>query len=161
MLDFDFAELYEVETRVLNQAVKRNRERFPKDFLIEPNSSELADLRSQFVTLGLLTHENHVFKYAPYLFTENGVAMLSSILRSKEAIQVNITIMRTFTRLRSFLSMESSLTERMGKLEKTTNHLFKVVFERLDTLDEAELPKFEHPHDRKKIGLKPKSDLKL
>jgi hypothetical protein len=78
MLDRDLAKLYKVGTKVLNQAVKRNLERFPEDFMIEPNSSELASLRSQFVTLQGATNENHVFRHPPYLFTENGVAMLSS-----------------------------------------------------------------------------------
>lgn len=151
MLDSDLARLYGVETKTLNQAVKRNRERFPEDFLIEPNSSELASLRSQIVTLEQLTHQNHMFRFSPLLFTENGVAMLSSVLRSKEAIQINITIMRAFTRLRSFLSMDS-------KTEKT-NQLFKIVFERLDQVDkrldefeEAVAPKL--PRNRKKIGIK-------
>lgn len=103
MLDSDLAKLYGVETKILNQAVKRNQERFPEDFLIKPNSSELAELRSQIVTLEEITHEKHLFRFSPFLFTENGVAMLSSVLNSKEAIQVNITIMRAFTKLRSFL----------------------------------------------------------
>jgi hypothetical protein len=152
MLDSDLAKLYGVETKRLKEQVKRNAERFPHDFMVIPNSSELADLRSQIATLGLLTYENSVFKHDPYLFTENGVAMLSSVLNSKTAIQMNITIMRTFTKLRSFLAMEN-------KLENETNHLFKVVFERLDKVEnkmemyiEAITPKL--PKNRKKIGLK-------
>jgi len=151
MLDSDLAKLYGVETKVLNQAVKRNLERFPEDFLIEPNFSELSDLRSQFVTLGHLSDGKHILKYPPKLFTENGVAMLSGVLHSPRAIQVNIAIMRTFTKLRSFLVMENSSA-------KETNQLFKIVFERLDTVEEklnlyseAIIPKL--PSHRKKIGL--------
>ncbi|WPU63636.1 ORF6N domain-containing protein [Peredibacter starrii] len=158
MMDSDLAKLYGVETKALNQAVKRNRERFPEDFLIEPNSSELASLRSQIVTLEGSSHENH-FRHSPFLFTENGVAMLSSVLHSKEAIQVNITIMRAFTKLRSFLAMGSPLEKRVDKIQKETNQLFKIVFERLDHADnqmaayeEAVTPKL--PRIRKKIGLK-------
>ena len=89
MLDSDLAKLYGVETKRLNQAVKRNIDRFPEDFLIVPNSKELASLRSQFVTLGDSNSYNYVFKHTPYLFTEYGVAMLSSVLRSKKKAQVN------------------------------------------------------------------------
>jgi len=159
MLDSDLAKLYGVETKVLNQAVRRNRERFPKDFLIEPDSNELAELRSQIVTLQITSNEKNFFRHSPFLFTENGVAMLSSVLHSKEAIQVNITIMRAFTKLRSFLAMGGALEKRIDKLEKGTNQLFKVVFEKLDHVDgrlavyeEALVPKL--PRNRKKIGLK-------
>lgn len=159
MLDSDLAKLYGVETKVLNQAVKRNRERFPEDFLIEPDFSELASLRSQIVTLHSTTHEKHAFRHTPFLFTENGVAMLSSVLQSKEAIQMNITIMRAFTKLRSFLAIEGAFEKRVDKLEKKTNQLFKIVFEKLDSVDErlttyeeALAPKL--PHNRKRIGLK-------
>lgn len=154
MLDSDLASLYGVETKVLNQAVKRNIERFPDDFMIQPNSSELAGLRSQIVTLGGITPDNHIFKFSPFLFTENGVAMLSSVLKSKQAIQINISIMRTFNKLRSYHEMETTLSERVGKLEKNTNHLFKVVLERMDTLEEIVFPRVSP--NRKKIGLKPK-----
>lgn len=150
MLDSDLAKLYGVETKRLKEQVKRNIERFPNDFLIEPNSSELASLRSQIATLDHSSSENLIFKHTPYLFTENGVAMLSSVIQSNEAIQVNITIMRTFTKLRSFLSMESSMKEEIGDLKTSTNQLFKIVFERLDGL-ESGLP--SHSKTRKKIGL--------
>jgi ORF6N domain len=154
MLDSDLAKLYCIETKVLNQAVRRNMSRFPDDFMIQPDSSELAYLRSQIVTLDKLTHGNFISKYPPLLFTENGVAMLSSVLRSERAVQVNITIMRTFTKLRSFLSMDSSSKEDVGQLKKDTNHLFKIVFERLDNLEDQLAPRL--PANRKKIGLKPK-----
>jgi hypothetical protein len=151
MLDSDLAKLYGVETKVLNQAVKRNEERFPYDFLIKPDSSELADLRSQIVTLRGVSAENPVMRYPPLLFTENGVAMLSGVLKSRRALQVNIAIMRTFTKLRSFLALENSLTGRIDNLEKGTHKLFKIVFERLDNLEEQIAPKLSV--NRKKIGL--------
>ncbi len=154
MLDSDLAKLYGVETKVLNQAVKRNEERFPHDFLIKPDSSELADLRSQIVTLGGISAENSVLRHPPLLFTENGVAMLSSVLKSRQALQVNIAIMRTFTKLRSFLAMENSLVGRVENLEKGTHKLFKIVFERLDSLEDEITPKL--PANRKKIGLQTK-----
>ncbi|MBP9681294.1 MAG: ORF6N domain-containing protein [Bacteriovorax sp.] len=152
MLDSDLAKLYGIETKRLKEQVKRNLDRFPQDFLIEPNSSELASLRSQIATLESSSSQNNTFKHAPFLFTENGVAMLSSVLQSKQAIQVNITIMRTFTKLRSFLVMGSSLKEEVGDLKTSTNQLFKIVFERLDNLEDQIAPKL--PANRKKIGLK-------
>ncbi len=152
MLDSDLAKLYGVETKALNQAVKRNLSRFPDDFLVKPNFSELAELRSQIVTLGQITTGNQIFKFTPYLFTENGVAMLSTVLSSERAIQVNITIMRTFTKLRSFLAMESSRNDEVSELKKSTNQLFKIVFERLDNLEDQITPKL--PVNRKKIGIK-------
>lgn len=152
MLDSDLAELYGVPTKRFNEQVKRNLERFPEDFMIVPNSSELAELRSQIATLDSSSDRNHVFKHPPRMFTENGVAMLSSVLKSKQAIQINIAIMRTFTKLRSFLALENSTNERLDKLEQGTHKLFKIVFERLDSLEEQITPKL--PANRKKIGLK-------
>lgn len=145
MLDSDLAKLYGVETRTLNQAVKRNLERFPDDFMFQLTQEELKFLRSSLKDHGGQRH-------APLVFTENGVAMLSSVLNSKTAIQINISIMRTFTKLRSFLAMEASMHTRMGKLEENTTKLFKIVFERLDQIDENLTPKL--PQNRKKIGLK-------
>jgi hypothetical protein len=128
MLDSDLAKLYEVETKVLNQAVRRNLERFPEDFMFECNSSDLEYLRSQIVTANSPTHWNYKRRTMPMFFTENGVAMLSTVLNSNRALQVNIAIMRTFTRLRSFLAMESSIENRVCELKKETNQLFKIVF---------------------------------
>ena len=152
MLDSDFARLYGVETKVLNQAVKRNQNRFPDDFMFQPNSSQLAELRSQIVTLDELSTGNLNFKHMPLLFTENGVAMLSSVLNSERAIEVNIAIMRTFTKLRSFMALESSLKNEVGELKTDTKRLFKIVFERLDNIEYQMTPKL--PGNRKKIGLK-------
>lgn len=152
MLDSDLAKLYGVETGALNRQVRRNLSRFPDDFLIEPNSSEIEDLRCQFGIANPSNIWNYKRRSAPMLFTENGVAMLSTVLNSERAIQVNIAIMRTFTKLRSFLSMDNSLEGRVGNLEKGTHKLFKIVFERLDAVDEQITPKL--PANRKKIGLK-------
>ena len=149
MLDSDLATLYEVPTKVFNQAIRRNLERFPEDFMFQLTDSEFEELKSLMGTSESYGGRRHL----PKVFTECGVAMLSSVLTSSRAAQVNISIMRTFIKLRSFLAMESSLAERVGKLEKSTNHLFKVVFERLDGLEEG-LP--DHPKDRKRIGLKSK-----
>lgn len=152
MLDSDLAELYGVETRTFNQAVKRNIERFPIDFMFQLSEDEALLLKDSGLTK---TEGRGGRRYLPFVFTECGVAMLSSVLTSSRASQVNISIMRTFVKLRSFLAMESALSDRVGKLEKNTTQLFKIVFERLDNLEEG-LP--SHPKDRKKIGLKSGND---
>ena len=149
MFDSDLAELYEVETKVLNQAVKRNISRFPSDFMFQLTTEEGENLRSQTVTSSLI-HGGR--RYMPYVFTENGVAMLSSVLKSEKAIQINVSIMRIFTRLRSFLILEKDLSDRVTKLEQGTNQIFKVVFERLDNFEEMVTPKLSG--NRKKVGLK-------
>ncbi len=145
MLDSDLAKLYGVETKALNQAVKRNLDRFPDDFMFQLSEDELKHLRSSMESHGGQRH-------TPFVFSENGVAMLSSVLSSKTAIHINISIMRTFTKLRSFLSMETSMQMRMGKIEENTTKLFKIVFERLDQIEDVITPKL--PLNRKKIGLK-------
>lgn len=116
--------------------------------MFQLTSEEYQFLKSQFVTSKIGSGGK---QKQPFVFTENGVAMLSGILKSERAINVNISIMRTFTKLRSFLSMESSPKDDLSQLKKDTNHLFKIVFERLDDLEDH-LP--EHPKDRRKIGLK-------
>jgi hypothetical protein len=150
MLDSDLAKLYGVETKVLNQAVRRNLKRFPDDFMFQLTSDEYHFLKSQFVTS---KNGSGGKQKQPLVFTENGVAMLSGILNSDRAITVNIAIMRTFTKLRSFLAMDPSLKDDVGQLKKNTNHLFKIVFEKLDNLEEQVTPKL--PANRKKIGLQP------
>ncbi|MEA9358442.1 ORF6N domain-containing protein [Bacteriovorax sp. PP10] len=145
MLDNDLAKLYGVETRALNQAVKRNLDRFPEDFMFTLSHEE-------FDSVKISSQAYSILKYRPNAFTENGVAMLSSVLSSKKAIHINILIIRTFTKLRSFLSMESALHERIGEFEESSTKLFKIVFERLDSLEEDITPKL--PVNRKKIGLK-------
>jgi transcription termination factor NusB len=154
MLDSDLAKLYGVETKRLKEQVKRNIERFPNDFLIQPDFSELAELRSQFATLAGVSVDNHVTKFTPYLFTENGVAMLSSVLKSSQAIQVNIAIMRTFTKMRSSIKDESNLEKRLDDLENETQSLFKIVFNKFEKIDNALSPYLSS--QRKRIGLQPK-----
>jgi len=115
MLDKDLAELYGVETKVLNQAVKRNAERFPEQFCFQLTVSEYSNLRSQFVTSSLNEYGGR--RYFPYVFTEQGVAMLSAVLRSATAVQVSIRIMDAFVEMRHFLSMSGSLYDRVERLE--------------------------------------------
>ena len=115
MLDSDLADLYQVPTRVLNQSVRRNRDRFPADFMLELTDEEAAALRSQFVILE--KGRGRYSKYAPYAFTEHGVAMLSSVLHSKRAVQMNILIIRAFVRLREVLATHKDLARKMEDLE--------------------------------------------
>ncbi|MDD4907448.1 MAG: ORF6N domain-containing protein [Candidatus Omnitrophica bacterium] len=122
MLDRDLAKLYGVTAKVLNQAVKRNIKRFPGDFMFQLSWEETGSLRSQIVTLNNTTTEiskrgKHI-KYLPYAFTEQGVAMLSSVLNSERAIQVNILIMRAFTKLREILLTHKELAVKIDALEK-------------------------------------------
>jgi len=128
MLDRDLADLYEVETRVLNQAVKRNQERFPTDFAFELSREEIMGI-SQFVT-----SSNLKFSKCVTVFTEQGVAMLSSVLRSKRAVSVNIEIMRTFVKLREMLASNTALAQRLDDLEGKYDHQFKVVFDAIREL---------------------------
>jgi hypothetical protein len=130
MLSNDLADLYEVEPRVLVQAVKRNIERFPSDFMFQLNDIEFKTLKSQIVisSWGGLRRAN------PYAFTEQGVAMLSSVLHSKRAIQVNIAIMRAFVSLRQMLASNAELARKLDALEKKYDHQFKVVFDAIKQL---------------------------
>jgi hypothetical protein len=163
MLDFELAELYGVPTKALNQAVKRNIERFPADFMFELSDEEAklvsrsqivtldgenmgkaqgnkGSLRSQIVTLKRGQH----LKYAPYAFTEQGVAMLSSVLRSPRAVQVNIAIMRTFVQLRQLMSTHADLAQKLKSLESKYDAQFKVVFDAIrELMSDKKLPKRE------------------
>jgi len=132
MLDFDLAERYNVEIRRLNEQVKRNSERFPDDFMFQLSEDEYESLRSQFATLenGRGKHR----KYMPYAFTENGVYMLSAVLKSTTAIEVSIEIMRTFTKLREFTSHYNALGKKLIELERKNDKKFKEVFNILDAL---------------------------
>ncbi len=144
ILDNDLAELYGVETRALNQAVKRNIKRFPLDFLFQLSQAEAAELsRSQFVTL----KRGQNIKYLPYAFTENGVAMLSGVLNSDRAIAVNIQIMRTFTKLRELLATHRELRRKVEEIEKKYDHQFKIVFDAIRQLMAPPEP------GKKKIGV--------
>lgn len=147
MLDSDLAKLYGVETKRLNEQVRRNLDRFPEDFMFQITKEEFENLKSQFATSSLDWGGK---RKQPLVFTENGVAMLSSVLKSKQAVQVNISIMRIFTKLRSFLMLEKENSKKIDSIEKGTNQLFKIVFERLDNLEEK-LPSLDE--DRKRIGL--------
>ncbi len=147
MLDSDLAKLYRVETKVLNQSVRRNLRRFPEDFMFRLTIEEHEILRSQFVTS---SSDHGGRRYQPLVFTENGVAMLSSILKSEIAIDVNIAIMRVFTKLRSFHALEERVERKVDNLEQNVTQVFKVVFERLDSLEEVAISQKK----RKKIGLK-------
>ena len=139
MLDFDLAELYEVQTKILNQSVKRNIDRFPGDFMIQISLKEYPNLRSQFVTSNYGSKHN-----VYYAFTEQGVAMLSSVLNSKKAIQVNIQIMRAFTKLRQMIINYADLKEKIEELESTYDENFRIVFQLMKKLlDDEEKPKNE------------------
>ena len=139
MLDADLAALYGVETRVLVQAVKRNIERFPEDFMFQLSKEEADFLRSQIVTLK--KGRGQYSKYLPYAFTEQGVAMLSSVLRSQRTIQVNIEIMRAFIRLRRMLASHVELARKLDALEKKYDAQFKQVFEAIRQLMTPPEPK--------------------
>lgn len=143
MLDQDLAELYGVETRILVQAVKRNIDRFPEDFMFQLSKNEYDRLRSQFVI-----SKKGGRTYLPYAFTENGVAMLSSVLRSKRAIQVNIQIMRVFTKLRGMLREYEELKEFAIALAKKQQEDVTFIFIELDRLDEL----FESLRPKKQLG---------
>lgn len=130
ILDADIAALYEVETKVLVRAMKRNLNRFPPDFMFQLTEEELENLRCQIGTSSSWGGR----RYLPYAFTEQGVAMLSSILRSERAVQVNIEIMRAFVRLRQVMSTRTDLVRRLDELEQKYDGQFKVVFEALREL---------------------------
>jgi hypothetical protein len=132
MLSSDLAALYGVEPRALVQAVKRNRERFPKDFMFQLSAREFAVLKSQIV----ISSWGGARRASPYAFTEQGVAMLSSVLRSKRAVLVNIQVMRTFVRLRRLLASHAELQRRLDDLEKRYDKQFKVVFDAIRELME-------------------------
>ena len=145
MLSTDLAELYGVEPRVLVQAVKRNIERFPEDFMFQLNEEEFSDLKSQFVT----SSWGGIRRAAPYAFTEQGVAMLSSVLRSKRAVQVNVEIMRAFVRLRRMLATHDDLARKLDALDKKYDAQFKAVFDAIRQLMAPPEPK------RRQIGFQP------
>ena len=143
MLDRDLAELYGVETKALKQAVRRNIKRFPHDFMFELTKEELKNWRSQFVTSNSIKMG---LRHSPMAFTEQGVAMLSSVLNSKQAIQVNIQIIRTFTKLRHALLDNENLRKELEELKQITDERFQIVFETLDQLINIE------NKPKKKIG---------
>lgn len=140
MLDADLAELYGVDTRTLNQAVRRSRDRFPEDFMFQLTKDEDESLRSQIVT-STLRSQFVISKFGrggrrtlPYVFTEQGVAMLSSVLRSRRAVEVNIAIMRAFVNLRRMMLSNGELNRRVSALEQKYDENFKIVFDALRRL---------------------------
>jgi len=145
MLDADLAELYQVPTSAFNQAVKRNEERFPDDFMFQLSPEEATSLRSQSVILdkGRGRHP----KYAPYAFTEHGVAMLASILRSRRAAQMSILIVRAFIRMREILAHHKDLAGRVEKLEFTQKQHGSVLIVLADDIEE--LKRQPEPHKRR------------
>lgn len=154
MLDFHLAELYEVETKQLKQAVKRNLNRFPPDFMFELKDKELRILRSQFVT-----SRWGGTRYKPYAFTEHGIAMLSSILNTEKAINANILIIRTFVLMRQFAQDHQELEKRINALEKKYNKDAKQIFAALEfLLEEKQEEKQQHEDfkSRPRIGFKQK-----
>ncbi|MHB8858316.1 MAG: ORF6N domain-containing protein [Thermoleophilia bacterium] len=141
LLDSDLAELYGVETGALTRAVRRNIGRFPPDFMFQLTKQEFEDLKRQSgISSGWGGR-----RYPPYAFTEQGVAMLSSVLHSKRAVQVNIEIMRTFVQLRQMLSSHADLARKLAALEKKYDTQFKAVFEAIRELMASPQPKKKHP----------------
>lgn len=148
ILDRDLAALYEAPTKTLKQAVRRNPERFPDDFMFVLNESEFRFWRSQFVTS---KGDRQGLRYAPMAFTEQGVAMLSSVLNSPRAVQVNIAIMRAFVGLRQIAASNPQLAHKLAELEKKYDQQFKIVF---DAIRQLMIPP---PARDKPIGFRPKA----
>ncbi len=151
MLDYDLAELYEVETKRLNEAVKRNSDRFPERFMFRLTIKEWENMRSQFATASGQTKRN--IGITPFAFTEHGVTMLASVLKSSKAIKVNIAIVEAFIALKEFALNYKELAEKLKELENTYNTQFKDVYEAINYLlkkDEQTTTQTE----RNKIGYK-------
>ena len=144
MLDADLAELYGVETKMLMRAIKRNIDRFPADFMIQLDKEEFENLRFHFGTSSQWGGR----RYLPYVFTEQGVAMLSSVLNSERAVKVNIEIMRAFVKLREMIASHKGLAKRLAELEKKYDAQFKVVFDAIRQLMATPEPR------EKKIGFR-------
>jgi len=150
MLDFDLALLYETETKKLKQAVRRNIERFPSDFMFELTKDEYTALRSQIVTLDNQGRGKYS-KYNPFAFTEQGVAMLASVLKSQKAIEINIQIVRAFVFLRKYALSHSELTQKLQELETKYDKKFNDIFEAINYLIQKDKIDINQEH-RKKIG---------
>jgi hypothetical protein len=149
ILDYELAKMYEVETRVLKQAVRRNIDRFPEDFMFELAEMEIQNLVSQFV----IPHIKHLGGAIPFAFTEQGVAMLSSVLKSKLAIQINISIMRAFVMMRQWAFTHQELSEKLTALEKQHQQKFKDIDQVLTYLLQKDQAKI-NPAPREKVGYK-------
>ena len=142
LLDFDLAELYETSTKVLKQAVRRNINRFPEDFMFELTEEEFQCLRSQIVT-----SNRGGQRYMPFAFTEQGVAMLSSVLNNERAIEINIAIMRSFVSLRKFALTYEELTKRVTEIEQQFPDIYKALNHLMDSKQQNQMQQ-----ERKKIG---------
>ena len=152
MLDADLAVLYGVDVKVLNQAVKRNEERFPADFMFHLTRDETGSLRSQIVTLKIGRGRHR--KYLPTAFTEEGVAMLSSVLRSRRAVRVNIEIMRTFVHLRRVLGANEEITRKLDALEEKYDGQFRAVFRAIRELMTPSQPRRRTIGFRAEVGVR-------
>jgi hypothetical protein len=144
MLDEDLARLYDVETRILTRAVRRNADRFPPDFMFQLSDQEVMNLRSQ---IGISSSSYGGRRYRPLVFTEQGIAMLSTVLRSKKAVRVNIEIMRAFVKLRGFIESNQELARKLAELEQRYDRQFKVVFDAI-----RELMSPAEPPQKRRIG---------
>ncbi len=151
MLSSDLASLYEVAPKVLLQAVRRNIDRFPSDFMFQLTQEEWKSLRSQIVTLESRGKGRHS-KYLPFAFTQEGIAMLSSVLNSPRAIQVNMAIMRTFVKLRELMISHSDLAQKIETLEKKYNAQFRVVFNSIRELINAKPKELPKAFIKRKLG---------
>lgn len=154
MLDADLARLYGVETKALNRAVKRNEGRFPSDFMFRLTKKEMENLRFQ---IGTSSSEHGGRRFLPYVFTEQGVAMLSSVLRGSRAVQVNVAIMRTFVRLREMLTTHKELRRKIDAMEKRYDARFQAVFDTIRQMLETPIPAKKHIgfHARPELLAKP------
>jgi hypothetical protein len=155
MIDRDLALLYDVETRALNQAVKRNEKRFPDDFMFQMTKEEMQDWKSQIV---ISNRENMGLRKTPLVFTEQGVAMLSSVLNSDRAIQVNIQIIRVFTKMRELLTTHKEILEKLEQLEKKDieqDDKIMLIFDYLKQLEKSKQEELEY-RNRQQIGYKSK-----
>ncbi len=157
MVDRDLAELYGVETRVLNQAVRRNEKRFPEDFVFQMTSDEVQDWKSQIV---ISNTEKMGLRKPPSIFTEQGVAMLSSVLNSERAIMVNIAIIRVFTKMRELVETHKEIVQKLEQLEKKDieqDDKIMLIFEYLKQFEQTKQQDLEQKN-RPKIGYKPSKE---
>jgi len=154
MLDADLAELYGVEIRALNQAVKRNPERFPLDFMFQLTPEEHESLRSQFVILK--TGRGRHRKYAPYVFTEHGALMLGNVLKSERAVEVSIMVVRTFVHLRELVSSNNELSQKLDKLERKFAGHDRAISELINAIRQMMTP--ADPKKKRPIGFAPWKD---
>jgi hypothetical protein len=154
MLDADLAELYQVRTKAFNQAVKRNRDRFPADFMFQLSKEELESWRSQIVTSNPAAKMG--LRRRPYVFTEHGVAMLSSVLRSKRAVHMNILIVRAFVRLREILATHKDLARAIEDMQRRQDEQGEQVTAIIDTINQLLLP--EPVPEKRRIGFNPSNE---